>query len=216
MTTEHAIADGLQQLGFALPPALPARLAAYLRLLEQWNRAYNLTAVREPAQMVPRHLLDSLSVLPWLRGASLLDVGSGAGLPGIPLALARPDLAVTLLDGNGKRSRFMTQAVLELGLDNVTVVQARVEDWHAPAPFACVISRAFAALAEFVEVAGRHCAADGHLLAMKGQLAADELAAVPAAWSIAGVHRLTVPGLEGEQRHLVELVATRPAAAAAP
>lgn len=213
MKLEDALADGLGRLGLCPPSPAIAALAAYLRLLEQWNRAYNLTAVREPGDMVTRHVLDSAAVLPWLHGGRVLDVGSGAGLPGIPLAILSPQREYVLLDGLGKRTRFLTQVVLELKLAHVQVVQARVEAWKppTPAPFTSVISRAFAALPEFVELAGRHCAADGRLLAMKGQLDAAETAALPPGWRLRATHRLAVPGLDGE-RHLLEL---EPLAAAA-
>lgn len=211
MKLEDALADGLGRLGLCPPSPAITALAAYLRLLEQWNRAYNLTAVRELGDMVAKHVLDSAAVLPWLHGARVLDVGSGAGLPGIPLAILSPERDYVLLDGLGKRTRFLTQVVLELRLAHVRVVQARVEDWRPPAPFASVISRAFSALPDFVALAGRHCAADGRLLAMKGQLDAAELAGVPAGWRVRAAHRLAVPGVGGE-RHLLEL---EPVAAAA-
>lgn len=204
MKLEDALADGLGRLGPCPPlPAITA-LAAYLRLLEHWNRAYNLTAVRDIGDMVARHVLDSAAVLPWLHGPRVLDVGSGAGLPGIPLAILDPEREYVLLDGLGKRTRFLTQVVLELKLANVRVVQARVEDWPSPAPFSSVISRAFAALPDFVGLAGRHCAADGRLLAMKGALDAAETADLPAGWRLRATHRLDVPGIDGE-RHLLEL-----------
>ena len=211
MKLEDALADDLGRLGLCPPSPAITALAAYLRLLEQWNRAYNLTAVRELGDMVAKHVLDSAAVLPWLHGARVLDVGSGAGLPGIPLAILSPERDYVLLDGLGKRTRFLTQVVLELKLAHVQVVQARVEDWQAPAPFTSVISRAFAALPEFVELAGPHCASDGRLLAMKGQLDAAETAAVPPGWRLRATHRLDVPGINGE-RHLLEL---EPLAAAA-
>lgn len=202
---EDAIAAGLDGLRLAVSGAVVSRLAAYLGLLEQWNRAYNLTAVRDVREMVPRHILDSLSILPWLHGERVLDVGSGAGLPGIPLALLSPQRAFTLLDGAGKRTRFMTQAVLELELPNVTVVQSRVETFHPPQPFDTVVSRAFASVEHFVSLAGPLCARDGRLLAMKGLFPAEELAQLPAGYAVHASHRLDVPGVDGE-RHLIELV----------
>lgn len=211
MNLEDALADGLGRLGLCPPSAAVVALAAYLRLLAQWNRAYNLTAVRTIEDMVAKHVLDSAAVLPWLHGTRVLDVGSGAGLPGIPLAILSPEREYTLLDGLGKRTRFLTQVVLDLKLAHVQVVQARVEDWRPPASFASVISRAFSALPDFVALAGGHCAADGRLLAMKGQIDAAELAGVPAGWHVRGMHRLAVPGVDGE-RHLLEL---EPVAAAA-
>jgi 16S rRNA (guanine527-N7)-methyltransferase len=182
-----------------------SRLLAYLDLLQRWNRAYNLTAVRDRADMVTRHLLDSLVVLPWIPGGRLLDAGSGAGLPGVPLAIARPDLDVTLLDSAGKKIRFLEHLRRELGLRNVTPVQARLED-YAPqdlvsAPFGAVISRAFASLAAFA-AAARHLAGAARLLAMKGRYPATELAELPAWLRVEAVERLAVPGLQ-EERHLV-------------
>lgn len=202
---EDAIAAGLDGLRLAVSGAVVSRLAAYLSLLEQWNRAYNLTAVRDVREMVPRHILDSLSILPWLHGERVLDVGSGAGLPGIPLALMSPQRTFTLLDGAGKRTRFMTQVVLELELPNVAVVQSRVEAFRPPQPFDTVVSRAFASVEHFVSLAGSLCARDGRLLAMKGLFPAEELAQLPAGYAVLASHRLDVPGVDGE-RHLIELV----------
>jgi 16S rRNA (guanine527-N7)-methyltransferase len=204
MSIEQSIIEGVERLGIPLPDGAVERLAAYLALLERWNRAYNLTAVRDPDAMVIRHLLDSLSVLPWIEGPRVLDVGSGAGLPGIPLAVARPGLAFCLLDSNGKRTRFLTQAVAELRLTNVEVVRSRVEDYQPPSLFNSVVSRAFATLAELLASAGRLCAPTGRLLAMKGVFPDDELARLPTGYVLAGVYPLHVPNLEAE-RHLVHL-----------
>lgn len=195
---------GLTQLDLDLPDTIQAKLLQFVALLAKWNRAYNLTAVREPAAMIPRHLLDSLAVLPHLQGPRVLDVGSGAGLPGIPLALARPDMQFTLLDSNNKKTRFMTQAVTELGLPNVTVVQCRVEDYQAPTLFDTVITRAFAAVAEVAAATGRLCAPQGQLLLMKGAYPITELEALPSSYRLADTIRLHVPGLDAE-RHLLVL-----------
>jgi 16S rRNA (guanine527-N7)-methyltransferase len=205
MSIEQSILEGSRQLGIApLSAADIARLAAYLTLLERWNRAYNLTAVREPEAMVVRHVLDSLSILPWVDGPRVLDVGSGAGLPGIPLAIARPDYQICLLDSNGKRTRFMTQAAAELHLHNVSVVRSRVEDYRPDAPFNSVVSRAFATLADLANAAGRLCAPHGRLLAMKGVFPDDELARLPPNYALVGIYPLHVPSLDAE-RHLVHL-----------
>jgi len=198
-----ALARGLTQLGLDLPDAVQAKLLQFIALLAKWNRAYNLTAVREPAAMLPRHLFDSLAVLPHLQGPRVLDVGSGAGLPGIPLALARPDMQFTLLDSNGKKTRFMTQAVTELGLPNVSVVQSRVEDYRAPVSFDTVITRAFAAVAEVVAATGRLCAPQGQLLLMKGAYPITELEALPPGYTLREAIRLQVPGLDAERHVLV-------------
>jgi 16S rRNA (guanine527-N7)-methyltransferase len=188
-----------------LPQAeLAERLLAYLELLAKWNRAFNLTAVREPAEMLSRHLLDSLAILPWLRGGRLLDVGTGPGLPGIPLALARPELQVVLLDSNGKKTRFLRQVRLELGLDNVEVVEARVEAYAADAPFDIITSRAFAQLRDFVALTRPLLAPGGRWLAMKGRLDENELTALADEHVKLEIHRLVVPGLDAE-RHLIEI-----------
>jgi len=179
-------------------------LLAYLGLLQKWNRVYNLTAVREPHKMLTLHLLDSLAVLPHLPPGSLLDVGAGAGLPGLALALAQPERPVTLIDSSQKKATFMRQAALELGLDNVRVEWGRVEDLPDEARFDVVISRAFAEIAEFVRLAGARCAPGGVLAAMKGVNPVAELAALPAGWAVARVVALAVPGLDAE-RHLVLL-----------
>ena len=204
MSIEQAIIEGCERLDLRLPEGACARLAAYLALLERWNRAYNLTAVREPEAMVVRHLLDSLSILPWLEGPRVLDVGSGAGLPGIPLAIARPECEFCLLDSNGKRTRFLTQATAELQLTNISVVRSRVEDYRPVTLFNSVVSRAFATLADLVADAGRLCAPTGRLLAMKGVFPDDELARLPSAYRVVGVYPLWVPHLDAE-RHLVHL-----------
>jgi len=185
-----------------LPADATAQLASYIALLERWNRVYNLTAVRAPEAMVARHILDSLSILPWLRGPRVLDMGSGAGLPGIPLALARPDLLFTLLDSNGKRTRFMQQVVTSLGLTNVRVIQCRVEQYR-DTPFDCITSRALAPLSDMLKWCERLCQPDGQLLAMKGAKPETELATLATGWS-ATVHPLQVPDLDA-RHHLVVL-----------
>lgn len=185
-------------------PDLNERLLDYLALLVKWNRAFNLTAVREPAQMLTRHILDSLAILPWVQGERLLDVGSGAGLPGIPLAMARPQLQVVLLDSNGKKARFLRQAQLELGLSNVEVAEARVEAYAATAPFDLITSRAFARLKDFVELTQPLLAPSGRWLAMKGRLDENELAEISSNGLQLQHHRLTVPGLDAE-RHLIDI-----------
>ena len=137
-------------MGSALPADAQARLLAYVHLLEKWNRTYNLTAVRAPEQMIPRHLLDSLAILPYLQGQRVLDMGTGAGLPGIPLAMARPDLDFVLLDSNAKKTRFVTQACAELGLKNIEITQERVEKYQPARPFDTLVSRAFSTIADML------------------------------------------------------------------
>jgi 16S rRNA (guanine527-N7)-methyltransferase len=184
-----------------LDPALAAPLLKYLGELVLWNKAYNLTAVRDPAEMVTRHLLDSLAILPHVEGRTC-DVGSGAGLPGIPLALANPALHVTLLDSGGKKARFLRHVQRTLPLGNVEVVEARAEKFQPPARFDSVISRAFGALAEFLAATAHLGAERGRWLAMKGKLDRKELASVPPAFRIEREVQLKVPGLD-EERHLI-------------
>ena len=201
MTLEKRLAQGLREMGIDLAPAIRQKLLKFLQYLEKWNRTYNLTAVRDPEQMVPRHLLDSLSVLPYLQGSRVLDIGTGAGLPGIPLALARPALAFTLLDSNAKKTRFVTQAIHELGLKNVQVVQERVEKFHSPEKFDTLIARAFASIPDMLAASRHLCAANGRFLLMKGVFPQEELAAVTDGYQ-AEVTALHVPGLDAA-RHLV-------------
>lgn len=194
-------------MGLSLPAEAQTRLIAYVRLIEKWNRVHNLTAVREPEQMVVLHLLDSLTVLPHLAGmTSLLDVGTGAGLPGIPLAIARPDLRVTLLDSNHKKTTFLTQAKAELALANVEIVSERVERWQPEKKFDAVVSRAFSELSDFVLQAGHLVAGGGAMLAMKGVHPFDEIARLPATHRVENVLELNVPTLDAK-RHLVLLKA---------
>jgi len=197
------LAEGLAAMGLQLSPGQSELLLGYLGLLNKWNRAYNLTAVRDPAVMVRRQLLDSLSILPWVDRDPVLDVGTGAGLPGIPLAIARPDLAFSLLDTNGKKTRFLNQVVGELGLANVEVIRARVEQLERPAHYARISSRAFAALADMVSVTQRLLAPGGYWLAMKGAEPDAERADLPPDVGAETVE-LQVPGESG-RRHLVIL-----------
>ena len=198
----ESLRAGLAQLpGPALAAGQVAQLLAYLDLLARWNRTYNLTAVRAPAEMVTRHILDSLAVLPWVPGGRLLDAGSGAGLPGVPLSIARPELQVTLLDSAGKKIRFLNHVCRELRLGNAAPLQARLETYAPEVPFDAIVSRAFASLAAFAGAA-RHLAGAAPLLAMKGRYPEEELAALPDWVRLESVEALVVPGLQ-EQRHLV-------------
>ncbi len=207
MTPQDALSRGLDALALQLSADAHAKLLAYLALMQKWNRTYNLTAIRDPFGMVTHHLLDSLATLPQLDAAGaalrLADVGSGAGLPGIPLALARPAWRVTLNDRSSKKAAFLRQATVELGLSNVEVHEGPVEQWQPPQRFDCVITRAFAALHEFIASCRHLLAPGGFLAAMKGAWPeAAGTTAVPADVSCAEVHRLRVPLLEAE-RHLV-------------
>lgn len=195
-----ALRAGLQALG-ENAEALSGPLLAYLDELLRWNAAYNLTAVREPAQMVTRHLLDSLAVRPLIHGP-LLDVGAGAGLPGLVLALADPALQVSVLDSNGKKVRFMRHAVRALGLSNVEVIEGRVEQLAPTRLYACIVSRAFASLADFFTLSRHLLAPAGVWVAMKGKLDGNETSAIPAEVTIREIRRLHVPGL-AEARHAV-------------
>ena len=185
-----------------LDSAQQHKLLSYLSLLEKWNGTYNLTAVRNSAAMVSRQLLDSLSILPLLSGHEILDVGTGPGLPGVPLAIARPDLLFTLLDANGKKCRFVEQAKIELRLANLTVVQGRVENIVHDNLFDMVLSRAFASLPEMLDLTSHLVAANGRLLAMKGALHREEIDAAGERCTGMKIHPLTVPGTIG-QRHAV-------------
>ena len=204
---------GLAQLRIELAPAQVDQLLAYLALLAHWNTVHNLTAVRDPAQMVPRHLLDSLAVLPWVQGDTLCDLGSGAGLPGIPLAIAAPSRRTWLVESTGKKARFLELVARELGLANVQVVAERAESARVPQRVATVTARALAALPQIVRYAGRWLAPGGRLLALKGPGHADELAGLPAGWKVEATPRLTVPGLDAD-RFLV--VVKRAGSAATP
>ncbi len=206
MTPRAVLDDGLARLALTLPAEAREKLLAYTALLAKWNRTYNLTAIRDPKEMVTHHLLDSLAVvthLPIGSGATLADVGSGGGLPGIPLAIARPDWRITLNDASEKKAAFLKQASFELVLPNVSVHEGRAEAWRPVQGFSVVISRAFAELAKFIRTC-RHLVAvpDGVLVAMKGALSDDEWAAVPAGCECQGPIALHVPFL-GAQRQLV-------------
>lgn len=206
MNPAAQLAEGVAQLGLSLPLQTQQQLSDYVALLDKWNQVYNLTAVRGPSEMVAQHLLDCLAVVPHVSAATILDVGSGAGLPGIPLALALPHARITLLDSSQKKTAFLRQAVIELGLRNTAVECARVETWQAAQPFELVISRALSDLAEFASLAGRHLAAGGTLAAMKGVYPHEELAHLPVdfGFRLRRAQALAVPGLRAA-RHLLLL-----------
>jgi 16S rRNA (guanine527-N7)-methyltransferase len=204
MKAGDVLAQGLIELDLSFPAETSARLMQYVALLEKWNKVYSLTAVRGDIRIVTHHVLDSLAVLPYLGGRRTVDVGSGAGLPGIPLALARPEMRVILLDANQKKAAFLRQAVIDLKLDNAEVVCERVERWRTAARFDVVISRAFSDFKTFVQLAARLCAPQGVLAAMKGGYAESDMGGLPSAVRLKKAVRLTVPGLNAT-RHLVLL-----------
>ena len=202
--SQNTLATGLAKLGLNLPDEALHQLLAFRDLLLKWNKTYNLTALRDPAQAISHHLLDSLAILPHLGAGTLLDVGSGGGLPGIPLAIAKPDLAVSMVDTVQKKTTFLQQAVIELALRNVTVYHARVEAMRGQ--YAQISSRAFAELGLFVSLTRHLLAPNGRWLAMKGVRPDDELKALPADITVEAIIPLTVPGL-GAERHLIILKA---------
>ena len=202
MSVEQQLDSGLERLGFSDRADLVDRAISYQSLLLKWNKVTNLTAITDPEQVITHHLLDAFAVNPWITGKKILDVGSGGGIPGIPLALANPDKDFILLDPNGKKTRFMTQAKIELSLGNVTVIQARVEDHSAH--YDQVVSRAFRQISGFVETCARLVVTGGSLLAMKGPDFKEELAQLPDLAETVSVSPITVPGMEAE-RFLVEI-----------
>jgi 16S rRNA (guanine527-N7)-methyltransferase len=198
---------GLRTLG--LDTAFAEPLLAYLALLARWNQTYNLTAVRDPRDMVGKHLLDSLAMHPFVdalaaRGGTLADLGTGPGLPGIPLAIVKPGLKVTLVESNGKKARFLREAVRQLGLADVRVAESRIEAVAEPGAYDAITARALATLPLILELGGHLLKPDGALLAMKGVYPADEIAALPAGWTVTASHALRVPGVDAE-RHLIEI-----------
>jgi 16S rRNA (guanine527-N7)-methyltransferase len=204
MTAEQQLTAGVAALGQTLPAGAETKLLAYLALLEKWNRVYNLTAVRDAERMVSHHLLDSLAAVPFFLGQSVLDVGSGGGLPGIPLAIARPEVQVTLIDSIAKKTAFLLQAKAELGLANLNVVTRRVEDFRPEIGFDIVTSRAFSDLREFVTLTRHLLKPAGRWLAMKGLYPNEEIAGLPVDVRVSADYVLVVPGLEAT-RHLIVL-----------
>ena len=201
---EARLSAGLRALGLELAPAQVAALGTLLDELADWNTRVNLTAIRDPAEAVDKHLLDSLAVRPLLKGLAVADVGSGAGFPGLPLAVADTDRRFVLVESTGKKDKFLRHMVARLDLPNVEVVPLRAESYKPPLPFDSVIARALGPLAEFVRVAGHLAGRGGRLLAMKGKVPEDEIQALPAGWKLLAVHPVAVPGLDAE-RCVVEL-----------
>ena len=193
---------GMQQMGVEYSSEQRDMLLAYLQLLMTWNRAYNLTAIRDPREMIKLHLLDSLAVLPHLSGKRLIDVGTGAGLPGIPLAIMCPERDFTLLDSNGKKTRFLFQARCDLGLSNLKEINSRVESHRPEVPYDAVLSRAFTSVADMVNKCSHLLSPEGLFLAMKGKFPQSELSEIGKDYKVNASHTLQVPGVDGE-RHLI-------------
>lgn len=200
----NVLEQGIDQLSLKVSAQQGQQLLAYLDLLNKWNKAYNLTSVRDPAQMVIRHLLDSLVIAPYLNGERFIDVGTGGGLPGVVMAILFPEREFHLLDSNGKKTRFLFQVKTALSLDNMNIHQARVESFQAEQLFDVVLSRAFASLDDMVTGCSHLLASNGHFLAMKGERPDGELAAVADRCELVKIYPLSVPGL-AEQRHLVDM-----------
>jgi 16S rRNA (guanine527-N7)-methyltransferase len=195
---------GAAQLGIELSERQAAQLIRLLDELDDWNQRMNLTAIRERGAQITKHLLDSLSVQPFLQGERVLDVGTGAGFPGLPLAIVNPQRSFTLLDATAKKLKFIEHAAALLELPNVQTVHTRAESFRPPERFDIVVSRAVGPVEQFVKWTGHLCVGGGRLLAMKGRDPAAELAKLPSGWKLAGIHRLNVPALD-EERHLVEI-----------
>jgi len=209
LTTVSNIEEGLAALGQQLPDAAAGQFEHLLAELERWGKRVNLTAIREPSAMVSGHLLDSLAVRPFLKGPNVIDIGTGAGFPGLPLAIAEPGFDFVLLDSNGKKVSFVRHMIGELELTNAKAAKARAEDYAPGIGFDTVIARALASVSRLVELSARLVGEDGQLLALKGKYPAEELEPVSALpdWNYS-VHELTVPGLEAHARHVVRLVRT--------
>ncbi|MEX2130194.1 MAG: 16S rRNA (guanine(527)-N(7))-methyltransferase RsmG [Pseudohongiellaceae bacterium] len=200
--------SGIQELGLDASPQQQSKLLQYLELLLKWNKAFNLTAINNPAEIITRHLLDSLSLAPLLHGETILDVGSGAGLPGIPLAIVFPHKQFVLLDSNGKKTRFLFQAKLELGLENVEVENNRIEHYQTQRQIDIVTCRAFSSLAEAVKLTGPLLSEKCCLLAMKGADPGPEISKIPAGFSLIHMSKIRVPGLD-TTRHILEIKSDR-------
>ncbi|MEJ2308483.1 MAG: 16S rRNA (guanine(527)-N(7))-methyltransferase RsmG [Gammaproteobacteria bacterium] len=196
--------QGAAQLGIELEDAAACKLLAFLDLLEKWNRAYNLTAIRDAGEAVARHLLDSLSILRFIGEGPVLDIGSGGGLPGIPFAICRPQQAVTLLDSNSKKTRFLNQVRLELALDNLAVVHARIEAWRPGTPPRFITSRAFASLRQMLDWCAHLLTPETTIVAMKGRYPGDELDEIADRKLSVAVEKVAIPGISGE-RHIVSI-----------
>ncbi len=201
----HLWNSGLKELACNPDETELAKLQQYVDLLNRWNKTYNLTAVRDPRDMIPLHIFDSLVIADLINGDNCLDVGSGGGLPTIPLAIMQPQRQFTALDTNGKKTRFIQQTVIELGLKNVSVVHERVEKWQSDKPFDAIVSRAFASIHDFVSSSSSHLKEGGTMYAMKGQYPTAEMQYLPKGFVLSSSHELRVPSVEGE-RHLLTFI----------
>ena len=202
---EKTLAQGLEALALPCSDEIKHQLLAFIELLHKWNRVYNLTAIRDKEKMVTHHILDSVAVLPYINGVDILDVGSGAGLPGIPLALMSTERQFVLIDSNAKKTRFLQQVKAELGITNLSIETARVEDFHSPKTFDTVLSRAFSSISQFLRAAGALCKPTGAIIAMKGEYPEAELQDIPPGYMVKAVLAIDVPFLDA-QRHIVTIV----------
>jgi len=200
---KQQLQTGLVQMGISIAPSVQAQLLEYLQHLHKWNKIHNLTAVRDPGKMVARHLLDSLSLLPYIKGNRVLDVGTGAGLPGLPLALAMPDKKFTLLDSNLKKTQFLVQTCAALGTENTEIIQNRIEKFQPDEKFDTLVSRAFASLGDLVQATAHLSHGKICWLAMKGRYPKEEIEALPGNVQVESVINLSVPDTEGERRVIV-------------
>ena len=201
---ERILVVGAKEQGITLEPTQTAALLRLIAELREWNQRFNLTGITDPVDMIRKHLLDSLSVQPYLHGKLIADVGTGAGFPGLPLAVINPGREFALIEATGKKARFVRHAADAMELKNVDVIPARSEDWRGPAPYDIVLTRALGKLEEFVRVAGHLCAPRGRMLAMKGRRPDSEIAALPSGWRAVAVHDVQIPGLPAA-RCIVEL-----------
>jgi len=201
---EDLLRSGVEAQSIILSDEQITLLLNYLQLLHKWNKAYNLTAIRDPEQMLSLHLLDSLSIIPFVSGENIIDVGTGPGFPGIPLAIFYPERKFTLMDSNGKKTRFLFQVKNELGLENVTEIQSRVEAYQPTQQFDAITSRAFTSLSDMVDKTSHLLKNNGRFYAMKGQYPHEELRGLPKHYNVVASHPLQVPGVNGE-RHLIEI-----------
>lgn len=202
MDASTRLAQGLEKMGLNIASEIQTQLLAYIQLMQKWNKAYNLTAIKDQDQMVIRHILDSLSISAYVTSSPVLDVGTGAGLPGIPLALIMPDKKFVLLDSNGKKTRFLTQVKIELGIENIEVIHSRVEDYQPSCPIRIITCRAFAALNTILERTQHLVTSDTRILAMKGK---QEMPDLPTGFKQLDDHALQVPWLDDEERRLIEI-----------